>query len=174
MNAIAGAEVKATQEEEFTIARRCDAPREFLFQLWTERDHLAQWFGPNGTSIVHCTNDLRTGGVMHYGMRTPDGSILWGKWIYREIAGPERLIFTASFSDEAGGVTRHPFSAGWPLHMLSTVLFEEDGGGTLITVCGAAHDATELEQETFDAAHDSMRQGWSGTFDRLADYLRKH
>lgn len=89
---------------------------------------------------------------MHYGMQTPDGGVMWGKWVYREIAPPERLVFIVSFSDEAGGIIRHPFSVGWPLEMLSTVTCEEDGGGTDLTVSWAAHNATELERKTFDAA----------------------
>jgi uncharacterized protein YndB with AHSA1/START domain len=36
------------------------------------------------------------------------------------------------------------------------------------------HDsATELERGTFDDGRDSMKQGWGGTLDRLADYIQK-
>ena len=52
---------------------------------------------------------------MHYGMRTPDGNEMWGKWIYREIVKPERLVVVASFSDAQRGITRHPLSPEWPL-----------------------------------------------------------
>ena len=110
---------------------------------------------------------------MHYAMALPDGSTMWGKWVHREIAEPSRLVFVASFSDEAGGVTRHPFSAGWPLEMLSIVTFDESDGGTVVTIRASAHNATELERETFHNGRDGMRQGWKGTFDQLADYLRK-
>ena len=37
--------------------------------------------------------------------------VLWGIFNYREIVQPERLVFVNSFSDESGGVTRHPMSA---------------------------------------------------------------
>lgn len=158
---------------DFVIARHFDVPRDLMFKLWTEREHLAQWFGPQGVTIVKCTNDLRPGGVMHYGMQTPDGSVMWGKWVYREIARPNRLIFIVSFSDEAGGITRHPFSAGWPLETLSTVTFEEREGGTDTAVIWIAHNATELERKTFDAGQESMQEDWTGTFEQLSDYLPK-
>lgn len=161
---------KAT-DAAFVMSRTYDIPRDLMFDVWTKREHLARWFGPEGIEIVRCTNDLRLGGVMHYGMRTADGNVMWGKWVYREIAAPERLVFIVSFSDENGGVTRHPMSAGWPLEMLSTVTFDEVDGGTEVTVRWAAHNATELERETFDSSHDSLRAGWGGTFRTLGDYI---
>ncbi|MDQ6655425.1 MAG: SRPBCC domain-containing protein [Verrucomicrobiota bacterium] len=162
-----------TADRHFVISRTFALPRERLFELWTDRKHLQHWFGPKGIETMHCTNDLRPGGVMHYAMRTPDENTMWGKWVYREIVAPERLVFVDSFSDESGGIARHPFSAGWPLEMLSTVIFDEREGGTAVTVRWASHNATELERETFNASHDSMREGWTGTFDRLGDYIAK-
>lgn len=160
-------------DRDFSISSIFDAPQDFVFRAWTEREHLEKWFGPKGTTIAKCTNDLRPGGVMHYAVRAPDENMMWGRWIYGEIRQPERLVFVASFSNEAGDVTRAPFSAGWPLEMLATVTFEDCRGGTDVTVRSAAHNASELERETFNAAHDSMTQSWSGTFDQLADYLAK-
>ena len=159
-------------EQDFTTAHTVNAPLDLVFAVWTERDHLQQWFGPKACPIISCTNDLRPGGMMHYAMQTPGGA-MWGRWVYREIAAPERLVFVASFSDEEGGIMRAPFSAGWPLEMLSTVTFEEKGDRTEITLRASAHNASDLERETFAAAHESMRHGWSGTFAQLDDYLAK-
>ena len=94
-------------------------------------------------------------------------------FIYREIIAPERLVFIVSFSDEKGGVTRHPWSPNWPLETLSTVTFEAHGGKTKITVRWIPHAATELERKTFEDGRDGMTQGWTGTFDQFADYLAK-
>ena len=101
------------------------APRTLVFRAWTEPDRLACWFGPKGFTMLSCTLDLRPGGVFHYGMRSPDGHAMWGRWVFREVVAPERLVFVASFSDEAGGVTRHPFAPDWPQEVLSTVTFAE-------------------------------------------------
>ena len=104
---------------------------------------------------------------------SPDGKEMWGRWVYREIVKPERLLFVASFSDEKGGLTRHPLAPSWPLEMLSTITFAEQGGKTAVTVRWAAINATEAERKTFEAGQDSMQQGWSGTFEQLTACLAK-
>src|SRR5438045_1138700 len=93
---------------EFIISRTFDAPRQRVWKAWTERDRLMQWFGPTGYAMTRATLDLRPGGVFHYCMRTPEGKDMWGKFVYREIAAPERIVLVSSFSDEKGGLTRHP------------------------------------------------------------------
>ena len=161
------------QDRQFVISRTFDAPRDLMWKIWTERDHLAKWFGPKGVTIVSAKNDLRVGGVFHYGMKTADGKMMWGKWIYREIVPPQRLVFIVSFSDEQGGVARHPFNAEWPLETLSTVTFAEQDGKTEVTVRWTPHNATESERKTFETNREGMKQGWGGTFDRLAEYLEE-
>jgi uncharacterized protein YndB with AHSA1/START domain len=96
---------------------------------------------------------------------------MWGKFIYREIVPQKRLVFGVSFSDQAGGVTRHPLHEKWPLTILSTVCFAEANGKTTVTVTWIPLDATESERKTFEEGRESMKAGWSGTFDRLDDYL---
>ena len=161
------------QDRQFVISRTFDAPRDLMWKIWTERDHLAKWFGPKGVTIVSAKNDLRVGGVFHYGMKTADGKMMWGKWIYREIVPPQRLVFIVSFSDEQGGVARHPLNAEWPLETLSTVTFAEQDGKTEVTVRWTPHNATESERKTFETNREGMKQGWGGTFDRLAEYLEE-
>jgi uncharacterized protein YndB with AHSA1/START domain len=117
--------------------------------------------------------DLRPGGIYHYGMKAPDGSMMWGKFIFRELVAPERMVFINSFSDEAGGTTRHPMAPVWPLEMLSIITFEDVGGKTKFTVQWSPHNATEDERKMFGSSHASMRQGWGGTMDKLEAYLAK-
>lgn len=157
----------------FVISRTFDAPRDLMFRVWTERDHLQQWFGSRETSIFSCTNDLRPGGMMHYGMRHTSGGELWGRWIYREIRPPEHLVFIVSFSDPEGGQTRSPFDGKWPLQMLSTVDFTEADGKTTVTVRWAAFEADAEERKVFDEGHASMNEGWTGTLDKLEQYLKE-
>ncbi|HEY2526525.1 MAG TPA: SRPBCC domain-containing protein [Xanthobacteraceae bacterium] len=160
------------RQTDFVISRLFDAPREMVWKAFTEPERLNEWFGPKGVKVVSATLDLRPGGTFHYSMRTPDGRVMWGKFVYREIIAPTRLVWVNSFSDAAGGLTRHPLSPSWPLEMLTTVTFDAPHvGQTGVTIRWSALNATEAEQRTFDAGHDSMRQGWSGTFDQLAAYL---
>jgi len=166
-------EEELAKKNAFVISRSFDAPRGLVFRVWTQCEHLQHWWGPKGFTVTHCTNDLRPGGRMHYALRGGDGTVMWGRWVYREIAPPERLVFISSFSDPEGGVTRPPFSEPWPLQLLSTITFDEQDGGTLVTVRWSPHEAGDAERATFEANHASMRGGWSGTFDQLGDYLSR-
>jgi uncharacterized protein YndB with AHSA1/START domain len=155
----------------FIVSRTFDAPRDLVFRVWTEAAHLTEWWGPRGFTMLRCTNDPRPGGVMHYGMQSPDGGVMWGKWVYREIAPPQRLAFVVSFSDEDGGTVRAPFNPDWPLEVLSVFTFEEQDGRTVLTMRGEPINANEAERRAFSGFHDSMTQGWGGTLDRLDAYL---
>jgi uncharacterized protein YndB with AHSA1/START domain len=161
--------------ETFVLTRELDAPRELVFEAFTRLEHLQRWMGPEGTESVGCSLDLRVGGSYHYGLRAPGGSgpVMWGKWTFREIVAPERLVVVVQFSDEAGGLTRAPFFDGkWPLRTLSTTTFEPlPGGRTRLTLRWLPLEATAEEAATFAANHPSLNQGWSGTFDRLVAHL---
>jgi uncharacterized protein YndB with AHSA1/START domain len=155
----------------FVLSRTFDASRDELWKAWTERERLMQWFGPKGFKMPAAKLDFRPGGSFHYCLESPDGKEMWGKFNYREIAVPERIVLVNSFSDEDGGITRHPFSPTWPLQLLSTFTLTEENGKTTATIEWVPIDPTPEERQTFENAHDSMRQGWGGTFDQLAEYL---
>jgi uncharacterized protein YndB with AHSA1/START domain len=160
-------------DREFVITRVFDAPRELVWKAWTERDRLMQWFGPKGFTMAVANLDFRPGGIFHYCLRSPDGKDMWGKFVYREIVRPERIVLVNSFSDEQGNLTRHPFSPTWPLEMLATTIFAEQNGKTTITLQWVPINVTEAEVQTFDTGREGMKMGWTGTFDQLAEYLAK-
>lgn len=160
--------------KDFVISRVFDAPRDLVWKAFTDPEHMKQWWGPKGFTVIAAKMDLRPGGSYHYGMKAPNGMAMWGLFRYREVTPPERLVFINCFSDENGGVTRHPASPQWPLEMLSTFTFQElPGGKTMFTIRWSAHNAKPEEQQVFDASHDSMTQGWSGTMEQLEAYLAK-
>jgi uncharacterized protein YndB with AHSA1/START domain len=158
--------------ESFRLSRRFDAPQDILWQAWTEREHLGQWFSPKGFSIEVKKLELKAGGLYHYHLATPEGYNLWGRWVFREIKAPGKLVFVVSLSDEAGGITRHPFSPDWPLETLSTVTLEPEGRKTHVHLEWSPLNPTDAERHAFDTGHDGMRQGWGGTFEQLDTYLR--
>ncbi len=105
-------------------------------------------------------------------MQTADGTVMWGRMVYREITPQDRIVFVNSFSDQAGGLTRHPMAPSWPIEMLSVFTFEDQPGGkTKFTVHWTPLNPTEEERATFDAGHDSMTMGWTGTLDKLDTYI---
>jgi uncharacterized protein YndB with AHSA1/START domain len=160
------------EAEPFVIARVFNAPRELVFKAFTDPEMMKHWWGPKGFKVVAQTMDLRPGGMYHYGLVAADGNAIWGRMIYREIAAPERVVFVNSFSDEKAGLTRHPMSAGWPLEILSTIVFEDLGDGrTRMTITSLPINETDAERETFNKGRASMTGGWTGTLDQLAAYL---
>jgi len=164
----------SAQASGFTISRNFDVPREILWTCFTEPERMRHWWGPKGSKVIAANMDLRPGGSYHHGLQGPDGKTMWGKFLYREIVAPERLVFVNFFSDEKGGVTRHPMAPNWPLEMLSTFTFDDLGPNkSRFTVRWSPHKATEEEREVFnsDAMRAGMTQGWSGTMDQLESYL---
>lgn len=169
MNAAVAA--NASTSPDFVISRVFDAPRELVWKCFTDAKHM-EWWGPKGVSAVQSKIDLRPGGMHHYAMKPPQGPLMWGRQVYREIVEPERLVFVNSFSDENAGLTRHPMAPTWPIELLTIITFEElPDGKTKLTVRWSPINPTAEEQQTFDAGHDSMRQGWGGSLDKLDAYL---
>jgi uncharacterized protein YndB with AHSA1/START domain len=171
-----GARSATAAGKPFVMGRVVKAPRDLVWRVWTQQEHLAKWFGPPGCTLAATSLDLRPGGVFHYCMRSPGAPDMWGKWVFREITPPERLVFVVSFADEKGNSIRAPWEARWPLEMLSIVTFEPHAGlakGTVITLQWSAHNASAEEQRIFDDGHGSMSQGWTGTFDKLDEYVAK-
>lgn len=156
----------------FTIARAFDAPRDVVWRCFTDSDRLRRWWGPKGAIVTASKMDLRPEGIYHYGLRMADGTALWGRQVFLGIDPQQRLVFLNSFSDEHGGLTRHPLAPVWPLQLHTTLTFVDlEPGKTVVSVTWRPFAATSEEQAAFDRGHDSMRQGWTGTLDQLAAYL---
>jgi uncharacterized protein YndB with AHSA1/START domain len=160
--------------DDFVISRTFDAPRDAVWRAWTDAAALSKWWGPKGCVIRVISLDLREGGLFHYAMGFQPGQEMFGRFIFREIVAPERLVFVNSFSDAAGGITRAPFPQLknlWPLEVLNVMTLTEAGGGTRLDLRGHPVNATEEERKAFAGNFDSMRQGFGGTFDQLAEHL---
>jgi uncharacterized protein YndB with AHSA1/START domain len=158
--------------KEFVITRVFDAPRSLVFKAQTAAEHLGKWWGPKGYDMLVAKLDLRPGGLFHYRMRSPEGHEMWGRFVYREIVAPERIVFVNSFADENGGIIRAPFAPDWPLEVLNVMTLTEEGGKTTLTLRGGPINASAAEISRFNSFHDSMRQGFGGTLDQLEAYLK--
>ena len=164
--------IAAPASKPFTISRTFDAPLQVVWDAWTQREQLMQWFGPKGFTMPTAKLDLRPGGDFHYQLLGPNDLEMWGKFTYREIVPLRRMVWLHTFSDASGGLMRHPLSATWPVKMLSTATFSERDGKTTVTIEMIALEASAQEQKTFDDSHGGMQQGWTGTFEQLAEYLK--
>jgi uncharacterized protein YndB with AHSA1/START domain len=150
------------QQRGFTLTRMLAAPRELVFQAWTDPDHL-QWFysglrDPRDAIEV----DLRVGGVWRQKMVVDKDTEYFTGGIYREIVPPERLVFTWGASD------------GWPRidpdHLddgpVVTVTLNEVGDKTeMIFHLGLPDHLSEDRVREWFAS--GIRDGWGVTIDRL-------
>ncbi len=174
MSASKPQETAGSADGGFVTSRVFDAPRSVVWTAFTDSERMKQWWGPKGFTVIAATMDLRPGGRYHYGLRSPDGAEMWGKFVFRQIVPLERIEFINSFSDKSGGTTRHPMHMTWPLEMLSVFTFEEvPRDKTRFTLNWSPWNATAEEQKTFNEGHQSMLTGWGGTLDQLAAYLAR-
>ncbi len=143
-----------TFERELVITRVFDAPRELVFQAWTDPRQAVKWWGPRKYPAIHLEMDLRPGGAWRGCLRsTENGQELWHKGIFREVTPPERLVFTFAWEEEG--------ERG--LETLVTVSFAEQGDGTRMTFRHAPFQSI--------AERDGHNGGWNSTFDRFDEYL---
>jgi uncharacterized protein YndB with AHSA1/START domain len=155
----------------FEISHLLDVSLEQAWEIWTDCKHLRHWWGPKGFKVAFCKMDLRPDGMFRYCLNGPDGIEIWGRFLFRDIVKPKRLVFVSSFSDEKGGLNRHPLNQEWPLEILSRITFDEKNGKTQVTVKWHPINASAAEIQTFEKGRTSMKQGWSGTFSQLDDYI---
>ncbi|WP_040308529.1 SRPBCC family protein [Asticcacaulis biprosthecium] len=166
-------EAPAHEDEVFKMRRTFDAPPELIWAMWTQKDHLEQWFGPAGMTLVVKSLDLTPGGVFIYGMEVA-GMVMWGKWVFREIQPTSRLSYVLSFCNEAGQPVRHPMAPTWPLQMLCEQNFSpSEDGKTLFESRSWPIHATAEERAVFKLGHASMTAGFGGTFAKLETYLKQ-
>ncbi|MBS1584696.1 MAG: SRPBCC domain-containing protein [Bacteroidetes bacterium] len=158
-------------QNELVIVREFNAPRELVFKAWTEAQHLAKWWGPKGLDLMVNKLDLQPGGIFHYRMIAPDGTTLWGRFIYKEIVSPEKLVFISSFSDEKGDIKSMPMLPVFPAEILNIVTFEERNGKTILTLKGHPVNASKEEMDVYHSMFENMNAGFAGTLDKLYAHL---
>ena len=162
---------KTSSDSQLLITREFNAPRELVFKAWTDPKHLAKWWGPKGMGINVAKFDLKPEGEFLYSMSMGEGKEMWGKFVYKEITPPEKLVFISSFSDKDGNITPAPFFKVWPLQVLNVLTLTEHEGKTSLTLRGGPINATAEEYTAFDELREGMQGGFKGTFDQLDEFL---
>jgi len=162
-------------EEKFVINRTFHAPLDLMFKMWTDPRHFSKWLAPTGFEMSFIRSDIKPGGSTFYFMSNASGMKMYGRAQYQEINAPDRIVYTQQFCDENEKISRHPMAPTWPETMLTTVtLTAEDDEHTRVTVVWEPHGAfTPEELDTFVKARGGMTIGWTGSFDKLEDYLER-
>lgn len=151
--------------EELVIKRVFDAPREVVWEAWTDPERCKLWWGPEGFTSPACRIDLRVGGKYLACMRSPEGQDYWSTGVYLDIVPMERLVCTDNFADEKGNVvpaSHYGMQGEWPPDVTVTVTFEADGGKTIMTL---RHDGIPA------GTISDCEAGWIGSFDKLERIL---
>jgi uncharacterized protein YndB with AHSA1/START domain len=157
----------------FVTHRTFEAPLNTVWETWTNPKHVAQWLAPTGSTMEYIKADIKPEGTSFYLMSNKDYK-MYGKIHYKEITKPSKLVYTQFFCDENENITRHPMAPTWPQAMLTTILFDAEGDDqTRVSIRWEIDgNATTAERETFHKAKAGMTQGWTGSFDKLEDYLK--
>ncbi len=168
-------EKQLAKKEVFVINRSFDAPIETVFEMWSDAKHLAAWLPPVGFKAEFMRSDIRPGGTSFYCMSNDAGMKMYGRCQYLEIEKANLIVYTQQFVDENENLSRHPMAPTWPSTMFSIIeLAAEDDGQTRVTVTTQCYgDTTPEELATFMQGRSSMTIGFTGSFDKLDDYLSK-
>lgn len=146
---------------DLVVTRTFDAPRELVFEAWTNPKHMALWWGPDGFANPVCEVDARVGGAIRIEMRAPNGVVYPMSGRFEEISEPERLVFISSALDANGNSM---------FDILNTVLLEEQNGKTVLTLQARVLKAT-IEAPQY---LKGMEVGWTQSLGRLNAYLRSY
>lgn len=156
---------------DFVITRSFNAPRELVFDSMTQTEHLQKWWGPPGCTIEVIKHEPRPGGVFHYSMRFGPAIAMYGRFLYRELVRPERIVVVNGFADAEGNPIQYAMSPTWPMEMLNTTILAEHDGQTTLTLRSTPLNADAIGIATFKAGHASMEQGFGGMYDVYEQYL---
>jgi uncharacterized protein YndB with AHSA1/START domain len=156
-------------QDSVVIERSFDAPVALIWQMWTDPEHFAAWYGPDGATIPVAKMDVRVGGtrLVALEMQTPDGPMqMWFTGEFREVVDNELLDYTESLSDENGNVLSPPdmgMPGGHPTTTEVRVELEDFGGRTKMVITHAGVPAGS-----------PGAAGWAMALDKLAAHAEMH
>jgi uncharacterized glyoxalase superfamily protein PhnB/uncharacterized protein YndB with AHSA1/START domain len=142
-----------TTERELSISRLLNAPRDLVWEVWTNPEHIQHWWGPSGFTNTIASMEVKPGGEWDFIMHGPDGTNFKNKHIYKQVVRPEKLVLDH--------VTAPKFRM--------TVTFEELGDKTMVTIHSLFESAEQLREviKVFKAD-----EGMTQNVDRLEAYVR--
>ncbi|TQV89428.1 SRPBCC family protein [Aliikangiella coralliicola] len=154
------------------LTREYDAPRQLVFDAWTQVEHLKNWQKPQqGFTCEYVVDDIRPGGSTLHKMTAPNGFEMWLLTKFEEINPPESIVFRQYMSNEAGEILPNPQMPNWPKEMRATIKLEEANGKTQLQFIWEPVEPTQEEADVFDASRADHGKGWGAGLDQLTNYL---
>ena len=143
-------------DRELVITAVLDAPRDLVFEATTKPEHVKRWWGPRRFTMTACEIDFRPGGAWRYALRDNEtGREDAWSGVYREIAPPERMVYTEGWEAMPG----HDY-------LVTATLTEKDGKTTL---------TSRLQYKSVEDrdghVQSGMESGMRETYDRLGELL---
>lgn len=152
-------EQPTTGDREIVVSRTIDAPRDLVFEAFTEVRHLSQWWGPEGFTTTTKAFEFRVGGVWDFTMHGPDGTD-YPEWItWTDIVPPERISML------------HGEHRDDPNSFESVLTFTAAGEATMIEM-RTVFPTKEHRDEAIEK-HGAI-EGGQQTLDNLAAHVTEH
>jgi uncharacterized protein YndB with AHSA1/START domain len=85
--------MNSTTDRELKITREFQAPRELVWEAWTNPEHLVHWWGPPGSTYTIHEMNVKTGGLWRFIMHVPGGHDFPNRILYKEVIKPELLSY---------------------------------------------------------------------------------
>jgi uncharacterized protein YndB with AHSA1/START domain len=160
------------QADEFLITHTFDAPREAVYQAWTDPLLMAQWWGPHTFTNPVCNMDVRSGGAYRIVMRSAEGVDYPLTGVFQQVHPPELLVLTMCMDEhpadwhalvrqyrrDKSDITKNP---------VTTVSFAAAGSQMKLTIW-TRYESTDLRDALVELG---MAEGWSQSFERLRSLL---
>lgn len=148
-------------DREIVITRVFDAPRELVWNAWTDPKRIVQWWGPRGfTTTIH-EMDVRPGGVWKQTMHGPDGTDYPSQCAFIEVVKPARILY--SMVGGKRGNPGHRFEATW------TFDAQDDKTKLTLRMLFPSAEIREHVSKTY-----GVIEGGHQTLDRLGEHLAKN
>ena len=149
---------QAKDTRSLVFSRIYDAPASLVFDAWTDANHLARWYGPEGFTTTTHEMSVEVGGVWRYTLIAADGSAFHNEAIYTVVDRPRRLCFANTGGD--------------PVHQHLTGDYTAD----FIEKDGRTHLTLQVQFKTLRALEVAQNlgaeRGGHETLERLAGVLR--
>lgn len=144
---------------EIIMSRLLNAPRELVWEVFTDPKHLANWWGPFGFTITTHHMEMAVGKNWHLTMHGPDGTNYPNLVVYSEVVKPEKLVFKNTLPDDPEKVFH-----------VTTITFKEEGNKTRVRFVMSFPNLDELK--AIDAEYGAVEGGMQ-TLSRMEEYLVK-
>ena len=156
------ADPTAVAGREVVITRVFDAPREMVWDAWTDPEQIVKWWGPRGFTLTIDEMDVRPGGVWKSTMHGPDGTEYLNDCVFTEVIKPFRIIYTLIPG------RKHDRAALERARVVISWVFEAQGKKTKIILRMLFRTPEALDQF---AREYKVVEGGNETLDRLGEHL---